>query len=293
MALFSDSLIGICDALSIAMHVNFASKSSFSNQTESDEHVLQMCTHRLLNNTNWKECNYDAILTVEDLKLPHWQKNIGALFLKKKDDDKTYEVTYMQWPIMYDCRSIDMLLLLMASEVADAYGGKELMHYLRDSHTNHQIFTRYHHYLGFYWLDDAGEQTHNTKVLARKKNGESMRPCYKLCRPKFTHSGGQVYFAKCMMDGRDNMREILIKNRIKVGFGRGSNWDIVITCGCYGNLLMQKRRDEAIFVYDVYRNGFDDGDAVVYKHIKDLAQEAAIYDGGEYVAVVFHDNDPI
>lgn len=291
MVLFSDSLIGICDALSIAMHANFASKHTFSSKVESDVYVIQMCTRRLLNNTNWNDCNYDTILTVEDLKLPTGQNIIGALFLEKKDYE-TYEVTYMMCPLMRDQRAIDMLLLLMASEVVEAHGGKQLMHYIQDVNWNHKTFTRYHHKMGFFWLDDDGNETYYTNVLSRKDAG-FMRPCFKLCRPKFTHSGGQVYFAKCMMYGRENMKAILNKNGIKVGFGRGSNWDIVITCGCYGNLLMQKRRGKTVLVYDVYRNGFNDGDVVVYKHIKDLAQEAAIYDGGEDAAVVFHDNDPI
>ena len=184
MALFSDSLIGICDALSVAMHASFVSKRSFSSQLEDDTHVIGICTSYLLKHTNWSACNYDAILTLESL-VGNPARNrpniIGALFLEKKDDE-TYAVSFIHWPITGVTYDVDILLLRMASEVVKAHGGKTLVHYIADAGWNHGTFKRYNRDLDFFWLDADGKTTNDTRVLSRsKKDDAGKRPCFKLC----------------------------------------------------------------------------------------------------------------
>ena len=184
MSLFSDSLIGTCNALSVAMHASFVSKRSFSSQLEDDTHVIGICTSYLLKHTNWSECNYDAILTLESL-VGNPARNrpniIGALFLEKKDDE-TYAVSFIHWPITGVTYDVDILLLRMASEVVKAHGGKTLMHYIADAGWNHGTFKRYNRDLDFFWLDADGNPTNDTRVLSRtNKVDADKRPCSKLC----------------------------------------------------------------------------------------------------------------
>jgi hypothetical protein len=292
MDIFSDSLIGFCNATSTVMHVDFVSKSV--SQAEKKKHAIRLCTSQenlaklqvdplsdfnipnLLKRVNsWDEClKYDAFLTVEKQSKETGKPIIvGALFLEMKDETHAV-LELIEYPT--DMPNIDMLLLLMASEIAGAYGCKQLVHNLIDSSWNHMKFRLYYHKMNFFWLDADGNATNETAILSKKKRTDgNMRPCYKLCRPKFTFSNPNngveaVYFAKCLMNERERIATILRKGRLDNFDPAYIDWDVVISYGDSCKIFMRKTKDEN--VYDVYHRGDD------LENKQGVIREAAVYD---------------
>jgi hypothetical protein len=268
MDLFSDSLIGICDAWSIAMHADFVSNSV--SEADKEAHAIQVCSRQIWKYVPRAKCvGYDAILTVEAQNKDNGQSRIiGALFLKKTDCE-TYTVLNVTLNVPQgDTRCIDMLLLLMASEVAAAHEGKQLVHYLQEAPDNYAQFTKNFYKMGFFWLDANGNATHSTDVLSKDKKNSGMRPCYKLCRPKFTISNAAVYFTKCLMNDKAKITDILRKGRLAEC--AHFDWDIVISYGDSCKIFMRKMKDEN--VYEVYHRGVD------LENKQGVIREAAVYD---------------
>jgi hypothetical protein len=226
---------------------------------------------------SWDEClKYDAFLTVEKQNKETGKPIIiGALFLAKRDHE-TYAVLEIVLS-SYTIFGINSLLLLMASEIAGAYGGKQLVHNIRDASDNHRTFAKYSRKMDFFWLDADGNATNETAVLSREKKSTNwkMRPCYKLCRPKFTFSNPNngveaVYFAKCLMNERERIATILRKGRLDNFDPAYIDWDVVISYGDSCKIFMRKTRDENF--YEVYHRGSD------LENKQGVIREAAVYD---------------
>jgi hypothetical protein len=227
----------------------------------------------------------------------------SLLKVRRRDDD--YVVLSHKLGNFGDTRQLQYLLLLMASEAVAAVGGRRIVQAEHNSSCNHRGFRNLSEKLGFFWHDDAGLETKSTDCISRccffasfcffkHTEGGSrskaidrqmlMKECFKLTRPIFPRSDAyRVYFASCMLEGKKDLGSIVAKlDGHTFREPRDENWDIFITYGDYGKLLMRKTAASGC---EAFSRPCDAGH---FEEAKELARAAFRYDSAAAAELVFH-----
>lgn len=231
---FSDTLLEHCRHLAVEIRAHFV-------VNDPAKEAMEVCKGALTRSTVYKGVMgghpHDVILTIHDALGPA----IAAAFLEKQGDD-CYIVNSHMLGTFSDTRQLDLLLLLMASEVAGYRGATRIGHCLQDYAGDRYMFVLLKNRLGFYWLDANDKRTDTFDGFTKKKkDGVIMRYCFKDCRPIFRSPPHVcVYFASCLI--LRDLKDIA-----------GCKCDIFITYGARGRLSLRLAEEE----YEVVEHVMD------------------------------------